>query len=55
MGGCLSLSTVWCEYHISPLFHRMKNVLELLDKNYHIHASLNSTVSSLLDYVCMCM
>ena len=28
------------------MYHsRTKNVLELLDKNYHIHASLNSVVS----------
>ena len=49
LGGAPSTSPVdeirLIKMSTMPIYCRMKNVLELLDKNYHIHASLNSIVS----------
>ena len=41
-------TTVHVSTLLTHLTYRIKSVLELVDKNYHIHASLNSKVSTRL-------
>ena len=42
---CMFNTTVHVSTLLTHLTYRIKSVLELVDKNYHIHASLNSKVS----------